>query len=280
MGAPPDPEQMIQMLQNPEFAQTMNAALSNPQFLDMMIRSNPMLQNMGPGVRQMMQSEEFRRMLTDPDTIRHMTQVGRQLGVGPWAGGGGAEAFPAPGVTAQTPTGSTPSADARGTPDQQQQLPNPLGGAPGLNPFASLFGNPPSGITGAQAGTTPQPNPFANLFPPATANPPTTTGGQPSQPPNLSEFVVPPPNPPDPEVLRQLLLGGMGGAGSGAGFNPFTGLGGVPPPPVDTRPPEDRYAEQLRQLNDMGFYDFERNVEALRRTGGSVQGAVEYLLSH
>jgi ubiquilin len=68
----------------------------------------------------------------------------------------------------------------------------------------------------------------------------------------------------------------MGGGGAG-------GAGGLfgapePPAPVDNRPPEERYAEQLRQLNDMGFYDFDRNVAALRRSGGSVQGAIEHLL--
>jgi ubiquilin len=62
-------------------------------------------------------------------------------------------------------------------------------------------------------------------------------------------------------------------------FGPGGGLAASPPPPVDNRPPEERYAEQLRQLNEMGFYEFDRNVTALRRSGGSVQGAVEYLLS-
>jgi ubiquilin len=67
------------------------------------------------------------------------------------------------------------------------------------------------------------------------------------------------------------------------GQNPLGAFGGAgasssPPPPADTRPPEERYAEQLRQLNDMGFFDFDRNVEALRRSGGSVQGAIEQLL--
>ena len=51
-----------------------------------------------------------------------------------------------------------------------------------------------------------------------------------------------------------------------------------PAQPADDRPPEVRYEDQLRQLNDMGFYEFERNVQALRRSGGSVQGAIEYLL--
>ncbi|KAK7961600.1 ubiquitin domain-containing protein DSK2 [Apiospora aurea] len=60
---------------------------------------------------------------------------------------------------------------------------------------------------------------------------------------------------------------------------PVVVFGGGSPAPVDNRPPEERYADQLRQLNDMGFYDFDRNIAALRRSGGSVQGAVEHLLS-
>jgi ubiquilin len=78
-------------------------------------------------------------------------------------------------------------------------------------------------------------------------------------------------------------LGAAPGEGGAAGTNPLAALfgGGFgSPPPQDNRPPEERYAEQLRQLNDMGFFEFERNIEALRRAGGSVQGAVEYLLSH
>ncbi|QLL34686.1 hypothetical protein HG536_0H00610 [Torulaspora globosa] len=47
----------------------------------------------------------------------------------------------------------------------------------------------------------------------------------------------------------------------------------------DNRPPEERYEQQLRQLNDMGFHDFEKNVAALRRSGGSVQGALDNLLN-
>lgn len=49
--------------------------------------------------------------------------------------------------------------------------------------------------------------------------------------------------------------------------------------PADTRPPEEVYETQLRQLNDMGFFDFDRNVRALRRSGGSVEGAIEMLFN-
>ena len=96
----------------------------------------------------------------------------------------------------------------------------------------------------------------------------------------------------NPEMMQQMMQafggGGQGGQGGQGGFNPFGALGGMggfggspePQGPPDNRPPEERYAEQLRQLNDMGFYEFERNVTALRRSGGSVQGAVEYLLTN
>src|SRR5216117_243650 len=104
MGPPPDSEQMISLLENPQFQSTMNEALQNPQLIDMMIQQNPMLREMGPGVRQMMQSPAFRRMLTDPNAIRQMTQMQRAMGIGPFgAGGGGNAAFLAPGVTNTTP---------------------------------------------------------------------------------------------------------------------------------------------------------------------------------
>ena len=37
--------------------------------------------------------------------------------------------------------------------------------------------------------------------------------------------------------------------------------------------------DQLRQLNDMGFTDYNRNISALRRTGGNVEAAIEMLVS-
>ncbi|KAG4279566.1 hypothetical protein FPRO04_13599 [Fusarium proliferatum] len=40
---------------------------------------------------------------------------------------------------------------------------------------------------------------------------------------------------------------------------------------------EDRYAVQLCQLNNNGFYDFDHNVEALNQVDGSVEEAIKYL---
>ncbi|KAK3393690.1 hypothetical protein B0H63DRAFT_443910 [Podospora didyma] len=294
MGAPPSEDQMAEMLSNPMIAQTMNEALSNPSFVDHMIQSNPMLASM-PNAREMLQSPHFRNMMTNPEAIRMATRMRRAMG------GGGPAAFPAPGVTDNTPAG------AAGTDSNAAAAANPFGfpdmfggqapgAGAGANPFAGLFGGmvPPGFPTtgaAAAAGTPASPgqaaapsanrdgeagntaeqpfNPFAALF-----NPP-AQGGQ--APGAANPFGMPAIT---PEAMRQAMA--MFGAGGAGGTGGLGGLGGMGSPsaaaPQDTRPPEERYAEQLRQLNDMGFFDFEQNVAALRRSGGSVQGAIEHLL--
>jgi len=267
--------------------------------------------------RQMMQTPEFRRMLLDPEALRQAHEMQRRLGAmglgggmfgGP-PGGGGDGAFPAPGVTDTTPdaagTTRTPQQPDTTTNAGQQAPFNPFtmfgnpstGAGTQANPFAALFnpaafGNTPSGSPPppasagqgtprpAQDGQTP-PNPFAalgGLF--GQPNPASGGEGGNQQAQNALGNLAQNPLFQNPELMRQMMAA-FGGAGAGA--DPFSALmGGAPASaaPPDTRPPEERYAEQLRQLNDMGFYEFERNIEALRRTGGSVQGAVEYLLTH
>ncbi|KAE8348715.1 hypothetical protein BDV28DRAFT_142894 [Aspergillus coremiiformis] len=312
MGPPPDADSMLHMLENPQFQSTINEALQNPAMIDMMIQQNPMLREMGPSVRQMMQSPEFRRMLTDPNSLRQAMQLQRAMGGGSGLGG---SAFPAPGVTNTTPEENQTGQNNNGTSPAPGALPfNPFmpPGLGGGNPFAALFGgNPamagtippsaPATTSGGQTEATQRAagdtaggdtttgegqnlpnsqNPFGLLFNPAMLG---AQGGQvnpfnPQQNPFLR----------DPALLSQMMqaMGAPPGEGgtSSLGANPLAALlggnGFGTPPPPDNRPPEERYAEQLRQLNDMGFYEFERNIEALRRAGGSVQGAVEYLLSH
>ncbi|KAI7866043.1 hypothetical protein BDF14DRAFT_1875384 [Spinellus fusiger] len=70
-----DPNMMNQMLQNPMFAQYMSSVLQNPSVLDSIIATNPQLANMGPEVRGMMQSPEFRQMVSNPDMIRQMATM-------------------------------------------------------------------------------------------------------------------------------------------------------------------------------------------------------------
>ena len=266
------------MLENPQFQSTMNEALQNPAMIDMMIQQNPMLRDMGPGVRQMMQSPEFRRMLTDPNSIRQAMQLQRAMG---GLGGGGAAsgggAFPAPGVTDTTPDENRGQNEA--APPVNPFMPGALGAG---NPFAALFGGgnnaPTPSTTGGETGgttggqTNNNNNPFGVLLNPGGV------GGINPFDPQQNPFLR------DPALATQFAqaMGGQPGEGGGAA-NPLAallgggGLGALAP--QDNRPPEERYAVQLGQLNDMGFFDFDRNIEALRRAGGSVQGAVEYLLS-
>lgn len=210
----PDPEQLSQMMSNPMFQESMNSLLSNPQMLDYMIEQSPQLRAMGPQARQMLQSPFFRQMMSNPEMMRGMMDMGRGGGFGGAGGAGGA--FPAPGGN---PTTEGPDSEGSGTSGPGSQGP---------------------GSQGPGSGSQAPPNPFAQMF----------GGGDP-----MSMF-------------------GGGGSPFGGGA-PFGGA----PAQEDSRPPEERYETQLRQLNDMGFFDFDTNVSALRRSGGNVQGALEFLLS-
>jgi len=277
MGAPPNPDQMLRLLDDPNFASQMNEAMNNPAVLDM-LRNNPMIRN-NPMARAAIENPELRRMMFDPNMIRMQMQMQRAMGGD--GGTGGQAAFPMPGQTDTTqqtansenmPSNTTGSTGQTNT-GSNQQTP--------ANPFAALFpgaGGPPRGNAGGtNTEQNQQQNPFAGLF----GQPP---GGQQQQTNPI--FAMANQMMQNPEMMQQMqqMMGGGGaeGLGGAGAFNPWAALGGAgamsPPEPQDDRPPEVRYESQLRQLNDMGFYEFERNVQALRRSGGNVQGAVEYLL--
>ncbi|KAL1563864.1 Ubiquitin domain-containing protein DSK2b [Salvia divinorum] len=63
-------------------------------------------------------------------------------------------------------------------------------------------------------------------------------------------------------------------------MNMFGGLGagGFAVPNATGVPPEEVYATQLSQLQEMGFFNTEENIRALRATSGNVHAAVERLL--
>ncbi|KAI1823259.1 hypothetical protein F4861DRAFT_510916 [Xylaria intraflava] len=293
VGSMMDDEQLANMLNNPQVAQQMNELMNNDQFLDMIIQSNPMLRN-NPSARDMVRSPLFRQMMTNPDALRSAARLQRMM-----RDNSGQGSFPMPGVTDTTPGAGNNNAtnNNSGTAPANPWDPASLGmgafggqlgslgglftpfGVPsagagaGAGQTAATTGSTPGNTTAQTASTTntnnagtgqgqggnPQgaqstpPNPFANLF--------GNLGGNQNA---ANPFGLPPMTPEAQQRLMQLI--GMEGSGAS-------------PLPTDNRPPEERYAEQLRQLNDMGFYDFERNVAALRRSGGSVQGAIEYLLS-
>lgn len=229
MGALPNEDELERMMENPMMQQSMNEMLRNPQMMDYIINQSPQLREMGPQVREMMQSDQFRQMLTNPQMMRQMREMQRMFGGQPQQQ---QQSFPAPG--ANPTTESTESTET----NRDATATNNTGAGAAANPFAAMF-----------PGGAPPVNPFS-LF----GNP----GGQNNS--GAPAF--------DPALLQSILGGG----------GPFGGAGAAPQQ-EDNRPPEERYESQLRQLNDMGFSDFDRNVRALRRSGGSVQGAVEALLS-
>jgi ubiquilin len=299
------------MLDDPNFAQMMNESMNNPDVIQM-LETQPMIAN-NPMLRNMIRNPEMRRMLFNPEMLRAQLQMQRSMG-----GGDGSFPMPGatdttPGAGA---AGTQPGATGGNTQQAQNPFgnmgmlggfPPPAGGAQG-NPFAALFGNPPAAGAGTTPTTSPPPtgsaggqgtpatntdqaqqNPFANLFGGAGAG--AGAGGGGSDIFGMAQQMMQ-----NPEMMRSMFgtppAGGDGqapgaAAGAGAGnqanpfgamFNPWGGAQNQAQNPPDDRPPEERYAEQLRQLNDMGFFEFDRNIQALRRSGGSVQGAIEFLL--
>jgi ubiquilin len=253
-GGGPSPDDLLRQFDDPNFAAQMREAMDNPMVISMLEQS-PMVRD-NPVVREMIRNPATRRALFSPEVMRAQLEIQRNLS-GP---SNPEDNFPAPGATDNTPhTGTQPPPAAGGQLAQNTASPPDL---PPGNPFASLFGQRGPGFPAAQ---NPGQSPLAGI---------------------------------DPALLAQMLGGQGGGAGAGTGApNPYGGGqfdmnalmeqsramfgGGQAAPPVqDTRPPEERFADQLRQLNDMGFFEFERNIEALRRSGGSVQGAIEYLLTN
>lgn len=82
----------------------------------------------------------------------------------------------------------------------------------------------------------------------------------------------------------------MGGSPSATGDNQYMAtmnalLNAQPSPAAAAssspqEPPEVRFQDQLRQLNEMGFFDVDANIRALLATGGNVNVAIERLLQN
>ncbi|CAK7267835.1 hypothetical protein SEPCBS119000_002753 [Sporothrix epigloea] len=283
-------DQINQMMTNPAMVQSMAEALNNPAFVDHLIQSNPTLRDL-PNAREFIQSPMFRQMLTDPETMRAMSRMRSMMS------GASAGSFPAPGATDNTPAGA-PATPAGGAGATGAATANPFGGVnPFLfgqpfananaaggngaaNPMAALFGatagagaGAGEARTGAAAGGTESAGAGGAGSPNAAGNPfAALLGGQGANIPGLGQMT--------PEMMQQMMQTLQQNRGSPFGFNPFASGMNSPPPPQDNRPPEEIYATQLRQLNDMGFYDFNQNIAALRRSGGSVEGALAVLLGN
>uniref|UniRef100_UPI003AFB82B7 Ubiquitin-domain-containing protein,Response regulator FrzS,Vesicle-associated membrane protein 2 n=1 Tax=Myxococcus xanthus TaxID=34 RepID=UPI003AFB82B7 len=75
----PHMEQLEGIMLSPAFQEQMNALMLDPRMLDMMIDQNPQLRNMGPEARQMLRPM-FREMMSNPESMRSMMNMGRAWG--------------------------------------------------------------------------------------------------------------------------------------------------------------------------------------------------------
>nr|ODN83854.1 ubiquilin [Cryptococcus depauperatus CBS 7841] len=281
-----DPNAMTNMMNSPEFLQSMADMMSRPEVVDQIIASNPQLASMGPQIRQMMQSPFFRSMMSNPATLRSMMQMQSAMGgQGGLGGMGGFNPFgraagdnnastdssnpptdpypnlfaPSAGAATNNNNGGTPSTGERSTENAQPGT-NTGGLPPGL---AALLGGPDAGSLGTGQGQFP--SGLATLLGLGAA-----AGSNPTEGANVEAGG----NPFGGFDPAMLFGGGLGG-GLGGGQSPW----GTAPAPRDERPPEEIYATQLGQLNGMGLWDAQKNIRALRATGGNVEAAIELIFS-
>ncbi|EOX97453.1 Ubiquitin family protein isoform 3 [Theobroma cacao] len=182
------------------------------------------------------------------------------------------------------------------------------GNAPGSNPFAALLGNQggsqardsPNNTSTAGSDTTQgQTAPNTNPLPMFDLNPQLR---EMMQNPDILRQMFSPETMQQMLALQQSLLshqlnrqqstqdsaqpGATPGAPNTASLellmNMFGGLGAgsLSVPNQPDVPPEELYATQLSQLQEMGFYDTQENIRALRATAGNVHAAVERLLGN
>ncbi|KAI0728429.1 hypothetical protein C8Q72DRAFT_885417 [Fomitopsis betulina] len=248
-----DPNLMQGMWSNPAFLQQMSTLMSNPAIVDQIIASNPQLAGMGPQVRQVFQSEQFRQMMANPESLRMMLQMSSLMRGGAPGAPGGPGSFPAPGLPS--------TARPQGQDGQSQSGSTPTAGAPGAGVPPMLFPfAPPSPAGGSNAA------PPGGLFDPAL----------------MQQMLAAMGGGAGAGAGAGLGAGGGGtdpfGLGAFGGLGRLGAFGGAPAAPTDTRPPEERFQVQLQQLQDMGFTNAQQNVRALLATGGNVHSAIEYIL--
>jgi ubiquilin len=234
----------------------MGQVLADPRMVDYLIQSQPQLQAMGPGIRQYMQSEEFRRTMTDPNMIRNMfemnrmfAQMGMQVpGMPPTRP---QSSFPAPGVTNTTSTQHQQPANRAMTssPAGGQQHPQQV------NPFEAMFPPAQQG-----QGATNTSNPFIALFP--TAQP----GVQPPNP-----FGSPPPQTQGQQQPQQHVFGGpqppLNSQQAGLG-NLYSS---TPPPPQQqqAQQPFGQIGQNQQPPNMASMFSMLQNLQSLLPPGSA-----------
>ncbi|KAL9716771.1 hypothetical protein Ac2012v2_001222 [Leucoagaricus gongylophorus] len=140
---PNDPNMMSSLMNDPRVLEQVARTMSSPDVIDHVISMNPQLNHMGPQVREMFQSEQFRQLVSNPDQLRAMVNMANMMrefqGGGVSSAGGPINpfapqpSFPAPGVPGQTSSTTHPSTL---TPPSSTTSNNPNSPNAPLSPFA------------------------------------------------------------------------------------------------------------------------------------------------
>jgi ubiquilin len=281
-------DQMRQLSSNP----MMRAMLSNPQTLRAVLQMNPQMQRLmqsNPDVAAMLNSDSMLQQIADaalnPETLANDRALQH---IESLPGGGAALArawqqVAEPMLDSLTPQVAEPD-EIVGELDETAPFPNAWspGSSAAANPFAAFGGgggavppvNPFAAFgAGAGGGAMPPANPFA-AFNSTNANPfAAMLAAQQQRAAGASPFSLPPGqalsflNSP----IAQQMLNDPAFMQSLAANNLSTFGGGTPA--AETL--ATRFASQLSLMDDMGFTDRPRNIEALRATNGDVDAAVE-----
>ncbi|KAH8549552.1 hypothetical protein BGW37DRAFT_535063 [Umbelopsis sp. PMI_123] len=318
-GNMPDPEVMRTMMESPMMQSMMNnpelmrsIMMSNPQ-IRAMVEQNPEIGHVINDPNFLRQSMQ---MMRNPELMREMQRNNDRALSNIEAIPGGFNHLRRMYSTLQDPlesaarsTGSDSEEanqrlaerlNVQNIPENQlntQALPNPW--APSSNSRqtspatqASSTANPFAALGG---GIGDLPSPFFNMSPANSANSGDQNNNYNNN--NTTSTTNPPPLWMNPDFLQfsmrmqqmmqqqqqqQPQSGGVTGNNSSTPFPLFNPFGMQQPSTTNTtpsQPPEQRFASQITQLEEMGFSERDRNVRALLATGGDVQAAIEYLLS-
>lgn len=244
-GANPFGLDFGQMMNNPMVQQMMQQAIDNPQAYADMLRSNPMFAN-NPMIQE---------IVNNPELLQQQLQMVRNMF------GAGSNA------SASSPAGST---GASATPSSATT---------GANPFSTLLGQPaPSTASRTpidavllqhllEAPVLPQHQQLLNNAEVARGLNLIQQGIQICRRNGLMLLNN------VPNIDQSLSQHIVGSAPAAAPAAPAAA-------PTVQMTPEQRFGPQLDQLNDMGFNDRQRNIEALTATRGNVNLAVEWLMTH
>jgi ubiquilin len=292
LGGGPGGDRMQSVMNSP----MMQSLLNNPEMMQALLMANPQIQAM------LEQNPQLRHVLNDPELLRQSLQAARNpammqemmrnqdralANIESLPGGFNVlrrmysdvhepmlDAAMAPGP------GMGRSSSSSEQQQQQQQQQAPPGGAPMPNPWgappatsAPAFGAPGSGgslgslrgfpslgsgLGGGLGGGAPRSGMFSpELIEAMNQQMRSAWGGAPFVPvPAPATTSAPAPAQSGPSL---------------DGPNPWA-------PPSSSNSPEQRYRSQLEQLEGMGFPDRKANIQALLKTAGSVNDAVELLI--